>query len=936
MKQLLYAPVALLCVAASLLGQQGQVGGGITQPGNVRFSATDPTGNSCIVGQSPNITYTIPNPPVDYVCGNGAIGSAGVYVAKGNGAVTTLAASGVGASGAAGANKLTGPANSIVKLDNDGNGAVAVPGSDFLSPTYVPVQTTTSPLYASSLRAFAYEADSGVARLSAGVWQGTWNSGTTYNPGDAVNNGSSGQNFIALQASTNQALPSGTSINVPTIYWAKFINTSATVTPTAFDVFFYTVADLAAIVNSQVVTVKLGATGYTTNTCLQEPDSASAGVNIEGTWPAITGTGLGNRAITQIFAGVTGCSVVLSQPDKTTAILYNFHLSNFEINATNARSCLYISGVQQGTLENFNCGAASASQQSSGFGQVTIGNNACPGGSVCNAFQFTVRNVFIRGNGFPTWATFTPSVSGGVLTATVATGGTYSGGIGRVLVMGPGGGPPCTTMGTASVTQSGGGNPVTGITLTGYSGCIAAASIAISAPDIGVSPWGFDSELQSDSFLENIAVQQIGSLAGIHIEHGASLAMVKFHPFTTPVLIEDTSGGGTFFGPELDDAIQYQFQVLGPDTTIVGAQSIDNGPLAVASSTINLGPTATRIKLLTNCGAWTPANSPLYSLFVQNGVAVAAGTVPSQLTAYDLVAQDCNATTYLQAKDNLQVAVLKAGTISGSGAATLSANGAASTPGLSVTGTPFAGTGTTSTPQTYLNCTGSTPPTTWSTAATFWGINTCSGFAGNFADFHLNGGASLFIVGSDGTVSSGASFVGGASGSFRWGARSRMISPSDGTIEFTNNSINAFTRLQFGGTTSSFGGICISGVALSVCGADGTATVGSFAAPHIKGTSGTPGVAAGGAIGTTPTIAGNDFMGTVTVPSTAVTSGTVATVTFATSYAVAPQCLVMQNGGLVAIGVGHGTPGTGSFTITASIANVSAAAYLFDYICSGN
>jgi hypothetical protein len=95
-----------------------------------------------------------------------------------------------------------------------------------------------------------------------------------------------------------------------------------------------------------------------------------------------------------------------------------------------------------------------------------------------------------------------------------------------------------------------------------------------------------------------------------------------------------------------------------------------------------------------------------------------------------------------------------------------------------------------------------------------------------------------------------------------------------------------------------------------------------------------PTVAAGGAISTSPTISGFDIQGTVSVPSTAVTTGTIATVTFGTAHTVSTSCMVTQNGGLVGIGVGH-TDSLGSFTITAAVANVSAAAYLFDYSCTG-
>lgn len=49
--------------------------------------------------------------------------------------------------------------------------------------------------------------------------------------------------------------------------------------------------------------------------------------------------------------------------------------------------------------------------------------------------------------------------------------------------------------------------------------------------------------------------------------------------------------------------------------------------------------------------------------------------------------------------------------------------GAASAPALSITGVPFAGTGTTSFPQLYINDSTATPSTTLSTAGTYLGVN---------------------------------------------------------------------------------------------------------------------------------------------------------------------------------------------------------------------
>jgi len=57
-----------------------------------------------------------------------------------------------------------------------------------------------------------------------------------------------------------------------------------------------------------------------------------------------------------------------------------------------------------------------------------------------------------------------------------------------------------------------------------------------------------------------------------------------------------------------------------------------------------------------------------------------------------------------------------------------------------------------------------------------------------------------------------------------------LISPSDGVIELTNNAQTAFTRLQFGGTTSSFPAIRRTTTALNVVLADNSADAAMTAA----------------------------------------------------------------------------------------------------------
>lgn len=98
------------------------------------------------------------------------------------------------------------------------------------------------------------------------------------------------------------------------------------------------------------------------------------------------------------------------------------------------------------------------------------------------------------------------------------------------------------------------------------------------------------------------------------------------------------------------------------------------------------------------------------------------------------------------------------------------------------------GTGTSTKPYAYLDqaySVGGTEPTTWSTSGTELGMNAPSGFAGNFLDFYVNGGASVFSINASGTVK-GASFVtsGGTSSKFVKG---------DGSLDSTAYGIGSVT-----------------------------------------------------------------------------------------------------------------------------------------------
>jgi hypothetical protein len=140
-----------------------------------------------------------------------------------------------------------------------------------------------------------------------------------------------------------------------------------------------------------------------------------------------------------------------------------------------------------------------------------------------------------------------------------------------------------------------------------------------------------------------------------------------------------------------------------------------------------------------------------------------------------------------------------AATFTSGGGLTLPVAGAASTPGLTVSGVPFAGTGTTSFPQVYINS--GSAPTTFATGGTALGINEPSGFAGNAIDLHANGGASIFSVNSAGAISTSSTIT--ATGNIT--SAGNLLAAGSGQIRFNSSGIitsPAANSIQIGPTTS--------------------------------------------------------------------------------------------------------------------------------------
>lgn len=216
----------------------------------------------------------------------------------------------------------------------------------------------------------------------------------------------------------------------------------------------------------------------------------------------------------------------------------------------------------------------------------------------------------------------------------------------------------------------------------------------------------------------------------------------------------------------------------------------------------------------------------------------------------------------------------------GSGTFGWSTAGVASTPTFELTGLPFAGTASTSLPLMLFG--NGAAVTTWPTAGTYLAWNCNSGFTGNAWATYVNGGANNAALTCAGVltasgVTSSANVTAGASSSFAFNGSTRISNVSNGVMEFVNTAGTSLTRLDFGGTTSSFAGLCFSATTITVCDASG-GTAGTFNSPSIGAA--TPGTGAfttltGATLNTTtncasaasPAVCGSAASGSVQIPT---------------------------------------------------------------------
>lgn len=253
------------------------------------------------------------------------------------------------------------------------------------------------------------------------------------------------------------------------------------------------------------------------------------------------------------------------------------HFSNFNIDANNlAPQALAVYGQNLSYIDHV---AVKGANGPNNF--VQLGSTSCSAGHFGGTFQMPINDLYIdgKGTGPGSWAQGSVSISAGVPSVTIANGGTYTHAAPPGYLVGYGAGStPCSAMGTVTVatTPSGSQFTVTGVTLSGFSGCVVGNGAYIFIPDLPLARYGIDLQFWTDGVANMLVTNAVGQTAGIRNANSGNV-FIGAHPYNSYTGIQDDAGG-KWFGIDADSN-EYMMKLTQP-TQVSGVGVFYNSPTA--------------------------------------------------------------------------------------------------------------------------------------------------------------------------------------------------------------------------------------------------------------------------------------------------------------------------------------------------------------------
>jgi hypothetical protein len=401
----------------------------------------------------------------------------------------------------------------------------------------------------------------GVNGTGIGVGQAAWSSSTAYPQCAAVSY--SGGNYLGVTASTNVTPGTNNAI------WYPVPNAA---TPTQLDCAFYTAA--SEVGAGAGAAIRLGPGTYLSNIGLVEPT-----VTVPG-WPIVNIYGQG-RAVTTVKLNTNngdGFPFLYLPKTSVNYAFASFNWEGFTVDANyNSTGAVGIYGAQQYTLKDMIVAdAADGSDHEIEFGDSTDSLHGW-------TFEPDIENVDLGTNrGFGTGAIISTTVSGGVPSFSVTSGGSgYTSADTKAVLAGTSDfGRPCSSAGTTTATIVSGA--ITAVTSTA-TGCVAPLyTIIYSGPNIN---YGYKFSNTSDSkLISSLTNGGVGWLAGMYISNITSqMEIYKYHPESVMTGVQ-TYGGAALYSLQCDTVFQYCLDVEGAGVTDVIAPVFEwNNPNMTAS-----------------------------------------------------------------------------------------------------------------------------------------------------------------------------------------------------------------------------------------------------------------------------------------------------------------------------------------------------------------